>query len=410
MGRNLNDRIVMRIIIALEHRFDRTPDGRVWTQTAFDYPFWGRYLRVFDNVLVVARVREVLKVPSDWKQADGEQVAFKAIAHYVGPLQFLRSIKQIKRNIKSIIRPTDAYLLRVPGTIGGLVWSELRRIGYPYALEVVGDPYDVFSVNAIKHFLRPIFRWWFSLRLKQQCLGACGVAYVTERALQTRYPASTNAFVTNYSTITLLEDDFVSSPRAISESKSSCTVITVGTLAQLYKAPDILIEAIGICAHKGLDVRLVLVGDGKHKQELEQQAARLGLGPKIYFYGQLSSGRAIIDALDKADLFVLPSRQEGLPRAMLEAMARALPCIGSDVGGIPELLLASDLVKPNNAIALAEKIQEVLASPKLMEQMSERNLEKARTYATSVLTRKREAYYRFLKKSTEGWQERHAKT
>ena len=87
----------------------------------------------------------------------------------------------------------------------------------------------------------------------------------------------------------------------------------------------------------GHDLTLRVVGDGKRRPDLEALAAQLNCRERIVFAGQLPS-TAIIGELDRADLFVLPSRQEGLPRAMIEAMARALPCIGSDVAGFPELL------------------------------------------------------------------------
>ena len=65
-------------------------------------------------------------------------------------------------------------------------------------------------------------------------------------------------------------------------------------------------------------------------------------------------GHGVTEQLDAADVFVLPSRQEGLPRAMIEAMARSLPCVGSDVGGISELI-PDWVVPPNDPQALALK-------------------------------------------------------
>jgi len=102
-------------------------------------------------------------------------------------------------------------------------------------------------------------------------------------------------------------------------------------------------------------------------------------------------------------LFVLPSRTEGLPRAMIEAMARGLPCVGSAVNGIPELLPVEDMVPPNDVPALAEKIREVLTNPERMAQMSARNLDKAREYADNVLYERRTAFYQHLKAETEAW-------
>ena len=110
--------------------------------------------------------------------------------------------------------------------------------------------------------------------------------------------------------------------------------------------------------------------------------------------------------LDSADLFVLPSRTEGLPRALVEAMARALPCIGSAVGGIPELLDASDLVPAGDSAALAAKIQEVLRDPLRMEKMSRRNLAGAQEFVDSVLAERRRRFYQHVRDYTQRWEER----
>jgi glycosyltransferase involved in cell wall biosynthesis len=179
-------------------------------------------------------------------------------------------------------------------------------------------------------------------------------------------------------------------------------LIFVGSLAQLYKAPDVLIDAIGACVHDGLDLELVLVGSGKYQSKMEARALALGLGRRVQFCGQLTTPEAVRRELDQAHLFVLPSRMEGLPRAMIEAMARALPCLGSTVGGIPELLPSEDLIAPDDAPGLAKKIHEVLADPARMRRMSARNLDKAREYAEAPGER-RLAFYRELKLRTEAW-------
>ena len=177
----------------------------------------------------------------------------------------------------------------------------------------------------------------------------------------------------------------------------------VGTLAQLYKAPDLLLDAVAACVHRGLDLRLRIVGEGRYRAVLEARAAALGLGDRVHFRGQLTAGEPVRRELDQADLFVLPSHQEGLPRAMIEAMARALPCIGSMVGGIPELLAAEDLVPPGDPASLARKIREVVTNPERMAQMSARNLMKAREYRSDVLRPRRISFYRHLRAETTRW-------
>jgi glycosyltransferase involved in cell wall biosynthesis len=269
----------------------------------------------------------------------------------------------------------------------------------------VGDPYDVFAPGSVRHALRPFFRRWFHRQLRRQCVNACAVAYVTEHTLQRRYPPAPGAFSTHYSSIELPDAALVAAPRSPQPQQRRFTLIIVGTLAQLYKAPDVLIDAVGVCVREGLDLQLVLVGDGKHRRELETQASALGLDGRVRFLGQLPAGEFVRAQLDQADLFVLPSHQEGLPRAMIEAMARALPCIGSTAGGIPELLPPEDMVPPGDVTALARKIREVVTNLERMIRMSARNLEKAQEYRDEVLNKRRTAFYRYVRERTEAWLE-----
>jgi glycosyltransferase involved in cell wall biosynthesis len=171
----------------------------------------------------------------------------------------------------------------------------------------------------------------------------------------------------------------------------------------MYKAPDILIHAVDRAVRAGFDITLRIAGDGKHRAELEQLAARLSLAGRIQFLGQVPAGAGVRAELDRADLFVLPSRCEGLPRAMVEAMARALPCIGTTVGGIPELLHPDDLVSSGDVDALAQKIREVLSSPSRMTAMSARNLARAQDYRDDVLAARRNAFFSHVRSTTEAW-------
>jgi len=251
------------------------------------------------------------------------------------------------------------------------------------------------------HPLRPFFRWSFPRQLRRQCAQACGALYVTDQALQRRYPCPT--YATGVSDVELPQSAIVSKARSVDRQVRATKLIMVGTLEQLYKAPEILIDSLAICTQDRLDLVLTMVGDGKERPGLEARARALGLGSRVHFLGQLPAGEAVRSELDRADLFVLPSRQEGLPRAMIEAMARALPCISSTVGGIPELLPPEDMVPPGNAEALAAKIREVVGDPARMAHMSARNLQKAGEYREEVLRGRRIAYYQYLRDRTEEW-------
>ncbi|MBR8834770.1 MAG: glycosyltransferase family 4 protein [Stigonema ocellatum SAG 48.90 = DSM 106950] len=384
--------------------FYRAPDGRVYTQSVATYDdYWIIPRQSFVQLIVVTRLRNIDRPDDTWRLADGEGVIFRSVPFYRGPFQYLLVSREIRVALKSALEECDVLLCNGPGTLSAVAINIANDLKKLYALDVLSDPYDVFAPGAMKHPLRPVFRWWFPRQLQKQCAGACAISYVTKQALQERYPPSSQALSIGVSDVHIPDAAIVSAPRPLHQKARTLNVIFIGTLAQLYKAPDVLIDAVAVCVREGLDIKLTLLGDGKHRAELEAQAARLRLGERISFVGILPAGNAVRHQLDQADLFVMPSYQEGLPKAMVEAMARALPVIGSTVGGIPELLPPEDMVPPGDVNALARKIREVVTDPERMARMSARNLEKAKEFKYEVLREQRMEFYRYVHNKTEQW-------
>jgi glycosyltransferase involved in cell wall biosynthesis len=365
-------------------------------------PFWERYLDVFDEVLVAGRVQIVAGYDGS-ARADGEAVSFLRLPHYVGPREFLRCRAEVKRLFIEAIRPGDAIIIRAPSVLGGMVHRQLSP-GRPFGVEAVGDPLTAFGPGAVKHRLRPFFRWWFAREMRVQCANAIAVAYVTRSFLQERYPASDTAFCTYYSSGPFARDDaraenaFVAAPRTFSAVPAP-QLLAVGTLDQMYKGHDVLIEALGHITRAGRRASVTIIGDGRHRTELEAKGRAVGLGDRLRFLGHLAAPEVRAE-MDRADLFVMPSRTEGLPRALVEAMARALPCIGTRVGGIPELLDEADLVAPGDSWALARKVLELVDDPSRLERASARNLERAADYREDRLQERRRAFYRHVRATT----------
>lgn len=389
----------MRVIVSIEARFLLTRDGSAWTESAFPYSFWRRYLAVFDDVRILARAQLVTNPPLGALRVTGDGVHLAPIPYFVGPRQYLKVRRQVRQALRRAIRAGDAVILRVASTLANDLIPELRRKNHPFALEIVGDPYDTFSAGAVVHPLRTAFRILYTLKLREQCQQAAATAYVTASRLQRRYPPRPGAFTTHYSSIELGEECIAAARPAI-RREGPYRLITVGSLDQLYKAPDVLIDAVALVRAEGIDAHLRIVGDGRHRAELEARAKDRGLGDAATFVGVLPAGAAVRAELDRADLFVLPSRCEGLPRALIEAMARGLPAIGSTVGGFPELLPAEDLVEPGDAVALARMIARTLHHPKIRERMSHDNLLKAREYEDSILRERRLAFYQQIQNCT----------
>jgi hypothetical protein len=407
----------VNLLIALEQRFARSPDGAIWTDSVYARRFWDRYLAVFDRVRILARVQDVdgSHVQQNWKRVDGDRVSLTAVPFYVGPLGFAKGYLVIRRAIAAALVPDEAVILRVPGTIGTIAAGILGARGQPFSLEVVGDPWEGFGPSANHHPLRPLFRLWSAYELKRQCRRARVVLYVTQQALQARYPCREGSSVNGQaetiahavSDVDMGDSAFVApassgGPRAADEGSRPWELVTVASMEQPYKGLDILLRAVEICAKRGYPISLNLLGDGRERRSLESLASELGLAGSIHFRGWVQAGPAVQKFLDAADLFVLPSRVEGLPRALIEAMGRGLPCVSTSVGGIPELLPREALVEPGDVDVLADRITECLASSELRSSMSKANLSRALEYRDSVLQPRREAFLRGVRDASAG--------
>lgn len=136
-------------------------------------------------------------------------------------------------------------------------------------------------------------------------------------------------------------------------------VITVATLKPL-KRIDLLLEAFRLALDRMGDLRLIVVGDGPERNRLEAMAAAPGLVGKVSFTGMRQDVERI---LSLGDVFVLSSRTEAFPNALLEAMACGLPVVATGVGSVPELLAGGGgiVVEAGDAAGLARAIVEVVA-------------------------------------------------
>lgn len=387
-----------RVVVTVEARLVRTPDGAVWSCGPPARSFWDRYLAVFNQVRVMARVRHAeVRPPGAVRVDDGDSVTVWPVPYYVGAWQYLQRRREVTQAVQAGVGADDAVVLRVPSAIGTLVASSLERSGRPYALEVVGDPLGVFAPGVLRHPLRPLLRHWYASQLRHQCRSAAAVAYITDRYLQRHYQPGPGTHTTSYSSVDLPEAAFAPAPRTGPVTRDGLTLVSVGSLEQMYKGIDTLIEAVALLTRDGLPVRLVHVGEGRFRPHLARLAAQRQVANQVIFRGTLPPGEAVRAEFDAADLFVMPSRTEGQGRALIEAMARAMPAIGSTAGGIPELLPAECLVVPDDVVGLATKISRMLTSPGWQSVASARNLRRARDFSAAVLAERRTAYYRLVR-------------
>jgi glycosyltransferase involved in cell wall biosynthesis len=169
----------------------------------------------------------------------------------------------------------------------------------------------------------------------------------------------------------------------------------VAVVANLWpvKGHRTLLEAIAIVRDRRPEVRFALIGDGPERDHLQLRAAELGLGESVFFLGTRYDVPAI---LARANAFCLPSLAEGLPNAVMEAMAARLPVVASAVGGVPELVDAQNgfVVPPAKPEPLAARLLQVLADPREAAEMGERGRRKiARDYSLERLAERQRRLY-----------------
>jgi glycosyltransferase involved in cell wall biosynthesis len=175
--------------------------------------------------------------------------------------------------------------------------------------------------------------------------------------------------------------------------------LLVGCVASLYPKKDhrSLIEAFARLEPARLRAQLVMVGSGPLEADLRARAAQLGLANRVMFVGSVPDPPALLPGFD---VFALSSRYEGLPNALLEAMAAGLPAVATDVGGVAEVLEdgVSGLLAPAGDVpALAAALDRLLQDGQLRLEMGRRARELAGRFDIREVTRRTsEVYERVL--------------
>ncbi|HEV2493925.1 MAG TPA: glycosyltransferase family 4 protein [Terriglobia bacterium] len=162
-------------------------------------------------------------------------------------------------------------------------------------------------------------------------------------------------------------------PGPTAQSTVPGLMLTVARLRRLErgKGIDTVIRALPKVLEAAAHASLVVVGDGDHRALLEDLAAQLGVQQKVRFAGHVEE-RELKEFYRQAELFVMPSRQEGFGLVFLEAMAFGKPVVGGDFGGIPEIVLegvTGYVVEYGNVDALAGRLICLLTNEDLRRRM-----------------------------------------
>lgn len=349
-----------KLVFAIQSRLQRDARGIIRAPVGYArYEAWSGFLQAFDEVVLVSRVESVPDAKG--AEVEGPGVTVMEAPYYRGLAQLARVLPRIQRFVRmNFSDPEMYYGARLPDLVGFLLSRQSRSIGASFLAQIVGDPAEVLRSGAGGHLgksIAPLVK-----RLLQRTVQkADAVIYVTRRILQNSYPPAARALVLSRSNVELDKDSLAPAPRNYEKDlvRDPIQIVTAGSQEQNYKGHDLLIEAVQILNERGLRTKATIIGGGKFNSELKNQAAELRVTDRIRFLDRLPSANHVRRFVLDSDLFVLPSRTEGLPRVLIEAMATGTACLGARVGGVPELLTDNWTFEANDATALADAIESV---------------------------------------------------
>lgn len=381
----------MKALFVHSVRFVRTPDGRVFSEGQFSYAGWGRYLKYFDELIVVGRMSEREEAPVKWNLSSGPRITFIGTPDDHGkPLMQLQNGPS-RRIIQGALGNCDALIVR-QSILGWLAAEEAQRRGIPWAVEVVCSAWNSYwnYGTVLGKLYAPIAEW----NSRRWIRRAEFVRYVTKRYLQELYPSKgLSVDVSDVWIKPLLEEnEKIARLSQAYDEKKIVVIGLIGTLVNRYKGLHVALHAIRRLKAQGIKVHLRVLGNG-YLDRWHKEAQDIGVADQLFLDGSLPSGDPVMKWLDGLDIYIQPSLTEGLPRGLIEAMGRALPALGSSCGGIPELLPAECLHRPGDDKTFAKQLARMIQDRSWRTQQAQRNFAEAKYYYADRIAAKYEMFW-----------------
>lgn len=371
----------MKLVFAHDHKL-RKINGKYYTVGGLRDSITNRYMEFFDEMTIFCRAIEKQPYDTQLFELKNPAITVKPVSN--GSLLLSKNAKKMMENE---IKNADGLIVKLHSKIAEQAISYARKYNIPYLIELVGDPWDAYWNHSLKgKFVAP----FMTFTTKREIERAPFVIYVTKKFLEEKYPC--NGKWIDCSDVELQEIDKNVLKKRIERIDHMNEIIILGTLAQVdvhYKGQEYVIKALAELKKRGKIFKYRLAGSGS-TEYLKKIALKYDVIKQVEFCGVLSH-KEVFSWLDKIDFYIQPSKQEGLPRAMIEAMSRACPVAGSAVGGIPELVPFQFIFQKGNMqdiIRILNGINKVT-----LKKQAKDNFIKACDYRKDYLDKKRRDFY-----------------
>ncbi|MFN7974911.1 MAG: glycosyltransferase [Acidobacteriota bacterium] len=343
--------------------------GGYWTYGGF-----GAYLRAilpyFGRVLLVAHVAPGGPEPGYYPIAHPklEVVALPPTRSEVGVMAAIPRMAHIARQV---VREVDVVHARMPDYTGIIGALAARRQGVPCFHQIVADwceearrinPWKKAGLGVALKAHLSVYDWVERRTCRGQLVFAQGQSCHAKHARL----ADAHLVVSAAHHAA----DLVSPAEKF--TRRPFQLLNVARLNSV-KNQGLLLRVLRDLHGAGGDWRLTLVGAGPHRSRLQRETVALGLADRVTFAGMVEPGPALWRYYDAADVFVLPSRSEGTPKVVLEAMTRGLPVVAANVSGVPTLVAHERtglLFEDNNPDSLLNAIQRYEREPVLRQKVA----------------------------------------
>lgn len=383
----------MKLLFAHDHIFYKF-GNKFYSTGGLSKDQLARYTSIFKDVTILSRQKEIEAFDNRLTLSSAPNIFFVEVPNFKLLHHFFHIIRA-KRIIEKAVVESDAVIARLPSSIGNIAVEMAKRNNKPFLIEVVGCPWDLLWNHSLIGKIVAPYAW---LRTRQLVNSAPYALYVTEHFLQNRYPCKGKTVACSNVTLPPLEDVFLEKRLCSIESRGRrpLRLATVAALNVRYKGQQSVIKALAELKKEGLFFDYHLVGGGDSSY-LRSVAEKCEVSDQVKIIGPLQHND-IPSFLDNVDIYIQPSETEGLPRALVEAMSRGCPALGSAAGGIPEILDNRFTFKKGSVEGICRLLRSF--TPELMLEEARRNFQKAQEYDGTLLeNRRREFFLDFISNS-----------
>ena len=369
-------------------------EGKTRALPAYGDKFWEKYLDVFNSVHVLGEQVKGYLDNGTLTEITNPNVSVDILPRNTNPKDF-KNDRIIERKLRNEIKKAEAILIKPSSRKGMMAVRLAEEYGKPYMVELTGDLN--LSLRVHRNILKRVYSPYIHRQILKTIKNAPFGLYVTEQYLQKVYPiagkqcGASDVFINE-----LLPAVLEKRLEKISalQCDKSLNIGLIGSYHDDRKGIDTAIEAIAQIDSKEINAHLNILALGveEDRQKWRDFAQGKGVSEQLHFPPSCDTTEKVLEWIDTQDMIILPSRSEGLPRCIVEAMSRACPCITSDVCGMPELINHNWLHKPGDGGKLAVLIAQMAKDKQAMVAAAQENFSNAERFLRKNINAHRNSF------------------